>query len=149
MRAQLIPRPQGPWRSENVEVVIWEFADPPICLDWTITFALMRLLVLTVCSVLWARSASKVAGCQGESGQFLLSVVTVPRRLRLRHKVESCQLMFGSRMRFALHGREILILWHENRIKQWDEAKLSVGVLILKGVGRPYQSWRPFKKNSL
>lgn len=72
-------------------------------------------------------------GWEGESGQFHLGVVTVPRRLTLRHKVESCQWMFGSGMRFVLHGRGILILWHENRIKEWDEAKLSVSISYLMG----------------
>lgn len=51
MCAQLIPHPQGPWRNENVEVVIWGLVDPPLCLDWGISRQTLLLCCGLLCSL--------------------------------------------------------------------------------------------------
>lgn len=69
MCAQQIPRPRGPRRKENVEVVSRGFVDPPICLDWRIgltqAFAPTRPLALALCFVSGVRSAVHVAARRG------------------------------------------------------------------------------------
>lgn len=51
MYAQLIPHPQGPWRNENVEVVIWRFVDLPIWFYWIHpqTLSLCRGYLCSLC----------------------------------------------------------------------------------------------------